>query len=73
MYGISTLAHNGVLFMDEVPEFHRNALEALRRPLEGSYVTVSRTISDLEGKVTIEPDHVSEAIQYRSLDRNLWV
>ena len=34
---------------------------------------VSRTISDLEGKVTIEPDHVSEAIQYRSLDRNLWV
>ena len=33
---------------------------------------VSRTLSDLEGKVNIEPGHVSEAIQYRTLDRNFW-
>ena len=33
---------------------------------------VSRTLSDLEGKSNIEPSHVSEAIQYRTLDRNFW-
>jgi magnesium chelatase family protein len=33
---------------------------------------VSRTLADLEGKEGIEPDHVSEAIQYRTLDRNFW-
>ena len=40
--GEVTLAHHGVLFMDELPEFGRSALEALREPLEDGFVTVAR-------------------------------
>jgi hypothetical protein len=65
--GEISLAHNGVLFLDELPEFKRTVLEVMPQPMEERRVTISRAKVALDFPFEFYADRVYESLPMRIL------